>query len=85
MNTQFNSIQLIDRTQSGATNPGQSGLGSDDNKGVLHIPHWFRITGTSPSDYLESYIRTLGGWVGSYLSAEKQLLYSTTPVNWSKS
>ena len=28
----------MDRILSGATSPGQSGLGSDGNEGVLHIP-----------------------------------------------
>ena len=36
--TQFSSNQPIDRTLSSATNPGQSGPGSDGNEGVLHIP-----------------------------------------------
>ena len=31
-------IWPIDRTLSGATNQGQSGLGSNGNEGVLHIP-----------------------------------------------
>ena len=35
---QFSSIQPIDRILSGATNPGQSGPGSDGNEGVLCIP-----------------------------------------------
>ena len=36
--TQFSSIRPIDRILSGATNPSQSGPGSDSNKGVLYIP-----------------------------------------------
>ena len=40
---------------SGATTPGQSGPGTDGNKGVLHIPQSSSITGTSPSDGLVSY------------------------------
>ena len=32
------SIWPIDKTQSGATTPGQSGPGSNDNEGVLNIP-----------------------------------------------
>ena len=35
---QFSSIWPIDRTLSGTTTLGQSGLGSDGNEGVLHIP-----------------------------------------------
>ena len=38
INTQYSSIWPIDRTLSGATTSGQSGLGSDGNKGVLRIP-----------------------------------------------
>ena len=38
ISTLFSFIQQIDRTLSGGTTPGQSGPGSDDNKGVLHIP-----------------------------------------------
>ena len=34
----FSSIQPIDRALSGATIPGQSGPGSNDNEGVLCIP-----------------------------------------------
>ena len=51
---QFSSIQPIDRTLSGATIPGQSGPGSTGNEGVLRIPQSPSITGTSPSDCLES-------------------------------
>ena len=36
---------------------GQSGPGSNGNEGVLHIHQSPRITGTSPSDCLESYTR----------------------------
>ena len=40
---------------SGATTQGQSGPGSDGNKGVLHIPQSSSITGTLPSECLVSY------------------------------
>ena len=40
---------------SGATNPGQSGPGSDENERVLHIPESSRITETTPTDCLASY------------------------------
>ena len=50
---------------SGTTTLGQSGPGSDGNKGILHIPQSSSITGTSPSDCLVSYLRHLFG--GSYL------------------
>ena len=49
------SIWPIDRTQSGATTPGQSGPGSDGNEEVLHVPQRSSITGTSSSDCLMSY------------------------------
>ena len=45
----------------GATNPSQSGLGSDSNEGVLRIPQSSSITGASPLDRLKSYQDTLGG------------------------
>ena len=59
MSTQFSSIWPLDRTLSGATTPGQSGLGSCDNEGVLRIPKNSRITGASPSDCLVSYLGLL--------------------------
>ena len=61
------SIGPVDKTLSGATTPVQSGPGSDGNKGVLHIPQRFSITGATPSDCLVSYPGlSLGG--GSYSS-----------------
>ena len=60
--THFSSISPIDRTLSGATAPGQSGPGGDDNEGVLRIPQSFSITGITPSDCLVLYPgRTLEG------------------------
>ena len=60
---------------------GQSRPGSDGNEEVLRIPQSSSIAGTSPSDCLVSYLgHLLGG--GSYLSAEKQSVYSTAPANW---
>ena len=68
---------------SGATTPGQSGLGSDGNEGILCIPHSACITSTSSSDCLASYPgQSFVG--GSYPSAEKQSVYSTAPANWAK-
>ena len=68
MSTQFSSIWLIDRTLSGATTPGQSGLVSDGNGGLLRIPQSPSITGASPSDCLVLY---LGHSLGkSYHSAD---------------
>ena len=55
ISTQFISIWPIDKTLSGATTPGQSGLGSDGNEEVLHIPQSSSIIETSPSDCLVSY------------------------------
>ena len=49
------SIWPIDRTLSGATNPGQSGHESNGNEEVLHIPRSSCITEDSPSDGLVSY------------------------------
>ena len=54
--TLFSSVLAIDRTLSGAITPGQSGLGSDGNKGVLFIPQSFNIAGRSRSDCLVSYL-----------------------------
>ena len=48
------SIWLIDGTLTGTTILGQSGPGTNDNKGVLHIPQ-SSITGTLLSDSLVSY------------------------------
>ena len=48
ISTQFRSVWLEDRTQSGATTPGQSGPGSDGNESS-------RLTGVSPSECLVSY------------------------------
>ena len=56
--------------------PSQSELERDGNEGVLCIP------GTSPSDCLVSYPRH--SLVGSYPSAEMQLVYSTAPTDWAK-
>ena len=56
ISTQFSSISPIDRTLTGATTPGQSGLGSDGNEEVLCIPQSSSITGASPSDCLVSYL-----------------------------
>ena len=63
ISTQFNSIRPIDRTLSGANNPGQSEPGSDGNKEVLHIPQSSIITGVIPSDCFVSYPEYLLGEV----------------------
>ena len=82
INTQFNSIFPIDRTLSGATISGQSGRGSDGNKGVLGIPQKFSITEASQSECLVSYaghsLRV------SYPSVEIQSVPSTSQADWPK-
>ena len=71
----------LDRTQSGATTPVQSGPESNGNEGVMRIPQSYNIAGTSPSDCLVSYPEhSLSE--GSYPSAEKQSVYSTAPADW---
>ena len=55
INTQFSSIWPMDRTLSGATTPGQSGPGSNDNERVLHILQSSSITEVSPSNCFVSY------------------------------
>ena len=81
------SIWAIDRTLSGATTPGQSGPGSKGNEGVLYIPKNTK-TRTSPSDCWVSYPGFMLGkvcvcvCVGSYPSAEKQLVYSLAQADW---
>ena len=61
ISTLFSSIWPIHRTLSGATTLGQSGPGSDGNKGVLRIPQSSSITGASLSDCLVSYQDTHWG------------------------
>ena len=61
ISTQFTSIWPINRALSGATTLGQDGPRGNGNEEVLRIPQSSRITGTSPSDCLMSYIRTLVG------------------------
>ena len=62
------SIGPIDKTQSGATTPGESELGNDGNEGVLSILQSSSSTGASPSDWFESCQDTRSG--GSYPSAD---------------
>ena len=76
ISTLFSSIWPIDRTQSGATTPGQSWSGSDVNKGVLHIPQSSSLSEVSPLDCL-MYLGYLL-WE-SYPSAEMQSAYSAAP------
>ena len=76
------SIWPIDRTLSGATTPGQSGLGTNGNVAVVHIPQSSSITEASPSDCLVSYQEIRCGGTGSCLSVEIQSVYSTVPADW---
>ena len=76
----FSSIWPIDRNQSGATTPGQNGLGSNGNKGVFCVPQTTSITGASPSNFFVSYPRH--SLVESYTSTEMQSVYSAVPVDW---
>ena len=64
------SIWFIYETQTGTIIQGQSGLGSNGNEEVLHIPQSSR-TRASPSDDLVSYPDHLLG-SGSYPSAVMQ-------------
>ena len=69
-----------DRNPSGTTTPGPSGLGSNGNKGVLHILEISKDR-ASPSDNLMSYLRhSLAGLI----SAEMQMVYSTAPAEWAQ-
>ena len=57
-----------------------SGIKSNGNEGVLHIPQSSSITETSPSDCLVSYPgHSLGG--GSYTLVEVPSVYSTAQVD----
>ena len=73
------SIRPIDRALSGTTTPDQSGPGSNDNEGVLHIPQISKA-GVSQSACLVSYPGH--SLVGCYPSAEMQSVYSKVPANW---
>ena len=61
----------MDRTQSSATIPGQTGTDRDGNEVVLRIPYRSSITGTSPSVCLGSYPRH---------TAEKQCFQQPQPT-----
>ena len=83
LSIQISSIKPIDRNLAGATTPGQNRPGNTGNEGVLHIPQSSSITVTSLSDFLASYPGHLLE-VGSYPSAEKQLVYSIAPADWGR-
>ena len=82
ISTQISSIWPIDRTLSGATTPGQSGPGSDGNKGVLRIFQSSSISEASLSDCLVSYPEHR--FEEFYPSAEMQSVYFTVTVFWAK-
>ena len=69
-------------TLSVAATRGQSGLGSDGNKGVLCIPLSSSFTGASPPDCLELYPGH--SLKESYPSVEMQLVYSAAPADWAR-
>ena len=69
-------IWPIDRTQSGATTPSQSGSRSNGNEGVFYILEISKA-GASSSDCLMSYPGHSLERVGSYSTTEMQLVYST--------
>ena len=79
---QFSSIEPIDRAISGATIPGQSEPGINGNDGILRITQCSSITGTLPSDGLESYQDSR--WREAYPSAEVQSVYCTAIADWAK-
>ena len=81
ISTQFSYILPIGRTLSGATTSGSSGLGSDNSKGVRHIPQISIITEALPLDYSVTY--TGNSLEESYPSAEMQFVYFAAPADWS--
>ena len=75
----MNGAPSENRALSGAIPPGHNGPGSDGNKEVLCISQGSRITRASPSDCLVSYPGH--SFVGFYLFAEMQSVYSTVPAD----
>ena len=71
-------------TLSGATTQDLSWAGSDRNEGVLGIPQSSSITGTSPLEFLVSYLRHSSVMRGSYSSAKVQSVYSTESADRAK-
>ena len=75
-------IYCNDKTQSGATTPGQSGSGSDGNEGVLHISQRSQ-TGASPSGSLETYLgNSLGGCLTPLQRCSQCILQP--PADWAR-
>ena len=79
ISTLYISTGPMHRTLSVDTTPDQSGSGNDGNEGEIRIPQGSSITETSSSDCLVSYPGHL--LKESYLSTEKQLVYSTAPAD----
>ena len=71
-------VYLIHRILSGATNLGQSGLGSNGVQGVICVLQFTSITGTSSSDCLVSYP---GHFLEEYYPFSKSA-HATAPVYW---
>ena len=74
------SIRPMDRTLSGATTPGQSGLGSNGNEEVLHIPQISKAVAL-PSDGLMSYPCGVE-WVRVRVRDAVGLLFSPSKMGW---
>ena len=68
----------------GAIILGHCRPGSNDNEGMLSISESPSITGTSPSDCIESYPGHYFLCGVSYPFAEMQSVYSTAPADWAK-
>ena len=79
LSVRFISIWPIEKTQLGATTPGQSGPWSDGNEGVLCIPQSSIIISALSSGCFVSYPEH--SLRGSYPSAEKQSAYFSAPAN----
>ena len=77
----ISSIQPIDKTLSDATTMGQSGPESDSNKGVLCISQSSSIIGTSPLDYLVSYLGYLLGEAYSFCQDAVGVFYNPNQLS----
>ena len=74
------SIWLIDWSLSGATTPGQSGLGSNGIERVLRIHQRSSLTGASPSDCLMWYQGHLFGRVLPFCRSAVGVFHSTSQL-----
>ena len=76
------SIWHLVGTWTGTTSLNQSGLGSNSNKGILHISQSTR-GGASHSDSLESYLGHSLAWgIGLLPPAKMQSAFSTVLPDW---